>query len=871
MRIIKSASLGFLQKPFRYRQRHHLAVSALGFFSMTSSGERFLPELAQWPLVMAALPPNEPLDFAMPKARGEMLLAASAYAPPGKPVTQMTVRAVLDTIDKSLLVIGDREWLYGLMPLYSLTDAKPFTEMPITYARAFGGRRYAANPLGTGYLGRGLPALLGVNRGTAWNIEHPHEPVRSPRKRYQPAGFGPLDIRCPARQAKAGTYGRRWLEQDFPGLPEDLDWSLFNASPPDQQIDGYFKGGEAYRLEGMHPAKAVIEGRLPQLRARAFVHRKGSAADEAEEIPLVCDTVWFFPARELGVMIYRGQAAIHDSDALDVESVMLAYEASSAEPRSLEHYRQTLRLRVDPATAALQALNDSPLTPVPSEAERTARALRRVQLEADDMAKRQALLDESAADFWRKSGKQPPPNYQPPKAKPRPLPSITAEAITQGEVDLVDFVAKARALAEESRKQGAEKLEKVVPPSQQSVRSPDTIAAQLKEARARADVAARDLVETSGQPKSPGSTRMKRGIANEAGQAKKAEQSDLPALRRRGRRAAPKPLFPKQPLFPEVARKLGDLLREWHSRGVCLAGRDMAGARLAGMNFAGADLREAMLEQADLSQANFRGANLEGAILTASCLEGADFTGANLSRATLSLARAQRACFREACLESVMLSEACFNGADFSQASLIGVIALKTELTGATLAGCDLSRAVLTQARADEADFSNSKFVRTLLLDTSLRRACFAGATVESSALLNVKAEHSIWRGSRLTRVHAGGRASFVAADLRDMIASQCGFRGADLSGADFSRSRFAICDFGTCRLDGANLTGALLWRSIFMQASLRNCILEQANFLQAMCRKVDLRGSSLSAAHLLQADLSEAQLEDPLIGESAA
>jgi uncharacterized protein YjbI with pentapeptide repeats len=37
------------------------------------------------------------------------------------------------------------------------------------------------------------------------------------------------------------------------------------------------------------------------------------------------------------------------------------------------------------------------------------------------------------------------------------------------------------------------------------------------------------------------------------------------------------------------------------------------------------------------------------------------------------------------------------------------------------------------------------------------------------------------------------------------------------------------------------------------------------------MCRKVDLRGSSLSAAHLLQADLSEAQLEDPLIGESAA
>lgn len=879
MRIVKPASLGLLPKPYRFRQQHYLAIGAVGFFPLGTAAQRFLPEQFQWPLALAALPANEPLDFAMPKARGELLLAACAYPAGSTAVTQMTVRAMLGGIDKSLLVTGEREWLYGTVPLYTLTDAKPFTEMPITYARAFGGSRYAANPLGRGYLGMRPAALFGANRGPAWNIEDPHDPVRSPRHQHVPAGFGPVDIRSPARRRKAGTYGRQWLKRDFPGLAQDIDWSLFNAAPLDQQIEGFFTGGEPYRLEGLHPRETVIEGQLPKLRVRSFVHRKGSTANDAEEIPMVCDTVWFFPSQKLGVLIYRGRTVIQDSDALDVESVMLAYEALDREPRSLDHFRRTLQTRVDPNTAALQALNDAPLTPMASEFELAARARKRAQVAAGSVATRQALLDESMAEFWQKSGILPPPGHVPPKVEPALLPEITLEAIANGEVDLVEVAARAQALTDDARQKGEARLaelaaRKDLMPAEQPVqRTPDVDASQLAAAVARASLIAHDLLPGSAAPLPPQFQHPVFETLDAAQIAKlRSDVAPLPSLQRQTRRASPKPLFPKKSLFPQVAARLGDVVLGWRARGECLAGRDLAGVSLKGANFAGADLRETLFEQADLSHADFRGAQLQGAVFTAACLEEADFTGANLTRAMFGLAQARRARFHGARLESATLTEACCERADFSGAVLLGAVALKAQLTAASFIGCDLSRATLVEAQAADANFSNATLRRSVLLGATLRRANFTGATLERTVLLNVAAEDSTWRGSRLTSVQAGGTASFARADWTEMSARQCGWRGSDLRGANLTRSRLTQCDFGTCRLDGADLGGALLWRSLFMQASLRDCRLEQADFFQTLCRKIDLRGSSVHSARLTQADLSEAVFEEALLpkGEAA-
>ena len=54
-------------------------------------------------------------------------------------------------------MIGEREWMYGLLPWYRVTQPQPFTRMPLVYERAFGGDGHLANPDGCGYARGRLP------------------------------------------------------------------------------------------------------------------------------------------------------------------------------------------------------------------------------------------------------------------------------------------------------------------------------------------------------------------------------------------------------------------------------------------------------------------------------------------------------------------------------------------------------------------------------------------------------------------------------------------------------------------------------------------------------------------------------------------
>ncbi|MFL6655115.1 MAG: DUF2169 domain-containing protein [Sulfurifustis sp.] len=859
MKIIKPLTLGCLQKPYRYRGRNYYVVTALGFFRLGENVERFLTEQSQWPVALKALPAGEPIDFAMPKAHGEMLLAGSAYALGSEPVTRMIVRASVGTIDKCVTVVGDREWMYGIVPFYRVTDPSPFRVMPLGYERAYGGPNHPANPRGVGYTGRRLAAFFGENHGRMPNLEYPHEPVRSHRKHYPPAGFGPLDIGSPVRQAKAGTYDQVWLDRDAPGLPEDVQWSLYNAAPDDQQIDGYFGGGEPYRLEGLHPSKRVIEGRLPRMRVRALVQRRGRAPSAAEELTMVFDTVWFFPDQELGVAVYRGQTTIEDSDALDVEAVLLAYENLADSPRSPAHYHEALRLRTDRATAVLHLANEAPLVPELRAAERAAAAERHAKVQADELARRQAMLDEATAEFWTGGGMSQPANYAPPIASPPPLPVVTRESIANGEVDLMEIVAKADALAEEARRQGETRRAAAERAQADVAHVTPAAAEQIREVEARAAVPAHDLIGGAAPPSPFG---IPSDVGAEQAHVLQAAISQLPALKRQTRRAAPQPIAPSVPLLPETKLHLGRKVREWHAAGQTLAGRDLAGAHLSRADFAGADLREVMFEEADLSGASFRGANLRGAVFTGARLVGADFTDADLADANFSQSRAANATFRDARLAGALAMKADWSGADFNGAALTGVIGNDVMLSGAILERVDLAHAVLVGAVANDARFIGARLYRTMLVGAQLERADFTEAALERAVLLNVRAQHSRWRSARMTRVQTGGSATFANADLRDVTARQCGWRGADLSGADLSGARFVLCDFGHCRFEGARLRGALLWRSILMLATFVDCDAEDADFFQTMARKADFRGARLRGTNRVQADFSETLMD---------
>ena len=880
MRIFKPMSLGLLHKPYRHQGRDRLVITTLGFFRLGAPVQGFLTENLQWPDVLKALPQGEPLDLVMPKPRAEYLLAATAFAPDGVPLNDMEVSVRVGDLNKFLRVYGDREWRYGLLPWHGIDAPQPFSEMPIEYARAYGGEDHPANPLGVGYTGSRFGAFVGTNQGAMPNIEYAHEQLEDHHRQHPPAGFLPLDIRWQPRARKLGTYDQAWLEQDFPGLAQDLDWDAFSTAPEDQQLDGWFQGGEPYRIEGMHPDKQVLEGQLPDMRTRAFVLRKGVDPDACEEVDLYFDTVWFFPEFELGVALYRGQTVIADSEAEDVEAVMVGYEHNSDPAKGVAHYREVLGLRMDPETCVLHALNDAQLTPRHSAEECHARQQEQAQAETEYLAKQQVQLDEATADFWAESGKEMPADFDPPKAELPPLGLTPKAAIERADLDLTEMMAKAKVLTDEAEQKrllamkelAAEREGRLKPLTEKAAALLPDEAEQLRQAAERAAKPATDLRQaaasaTGAEHGGPlmnlldkvqsGDTELsaeERGLLDDS-------LARLPALQRQARRLAPQAI-PEAPL-PAVAEQLGRLMRGWHAGTESLAGRDLSGADLTGIDFRGADLREVMLEHADLRGVCFADANLAGAVFTAAQLQGADFSDADLSEANLSQAQAEDANFRGACLDGVMAMEGDFHGADFSGASLSKVVLQKINLADAILDATRFAQAMLHEIEAPRSQWRGAQFELSIINAAQLAQADLSHASFDSCVMMQLQAEQSVWRGAQFVRVFAGGDASLQRADLRDVRASHSSWRDADLRGADLSHTGLLDCDFGGADLSGSRLVEALLSRSLFIRTRLCDCDARGAEFFQAMLRKADLSRADLRDANLVQANLFEAVLAD--------
>ena len=77
-------------------------------------------------------------DFAPAKPAPEVIVRGHAFAPQGRPVSELSVVVEVGSWEKRLLVSGDRKWDFGLMGMAPM-QPEPFTQMPLVYERAFGG------------------------------------------------------------------------------------------------------------------------------------------------------------------------------------------------------------------------------------------------------------------------------------------------------------------------------------------------------------------------------------------------------------------------------------------------------------------------------------------------------------------------------------------------------------------------------------------------------------------------------------------------------------------------------------------------------------------------------------------------------------
>ena len=211
-------------------------------------------------------------DLPHKKLATDVLIHGHAYPPEGQPVTKIDVTLKVANINKTLRVMGDRVWEDSMFGV-SLSKPRPFTKMPITYERAFGGRDETSdnpkdhgwdprNPVGTGFATR-HQHLVGK---LAPNIEDPAAPLDGLR-RARPASFGPIPGHWPPRVEFCGTYDAKWEEERLPLLPDDFDERFYQCAPPDQQVPSFLRGGELVELHNLSP-RGLLRFRVPRVTLR---------------------------------------------------------------------------------------------------------------------------------------------------------------------------------------------------------------------------------------------------------------------------------------------------------------------------------------------------------------------------------------------------------------------------------------------------------------------------------------------------------------------------------------------------------------------------------------------------------------------------
>jgi hypothetical protein len=218
----------------------------------------------------------------------------------------MSVSVRVGPVSAKLDVTGDRVWKKGLM---GVSAGKPerFTEMPLTWERAYGGNcpakdgeglaSFRANPVGRGFW---LTDKEAADQPMP-NLEWPDDPLKKLAGRPAPAGFGFVSPDWESRVSLAGTYDAKWEKSRLPLLPEDFDPGFHNVAPAALQAAKYFEGGEPVRLEGLHE-DGEISFELPRDRVDVQLLTPG---DRLDTYPALLDTVVIDAGAGLVQLVWR--------------------------------------------------------------------------------------------------------------------------------------------------------------------------------------------------------------------------------------------------------------------------------------------------------------------------------------------------------------------------------------------------------------------------------------------------------------------------------------------------------------------------------------------------------------------------------------
>jgi hypothetical protein len=255
-------------------------------------------------------------DMHIGKSGTDVLLIGSARSP--QPVTESVVTLSVAERQKTIRVIGDRQWRDG-----SPTAPQPFESMPLVWERAFGGvirdgdqvLAEERNPVGVGF---GLKQYADrMEAQPLPNLEDPRSPLQKLGQKIEPVCFAPIAPSWLPRRSFAGTYDATWQRKRAPYLPDDFDHRFLNCAIPEFAFDRYLKGGEQIDVEGMS-LDGPISFAVPTVRLQIDVIVSGATQTPFANL----ETILIEPDANRASLTWRA-AVPCDRKVLKVEKIVV--------------------------------------------------------------------------------------------------------------------------------------------------------------------------------------------------------------------------------------------------------------------------------------------------------------------------------------------------------------------------------------------------------------------------------------------------------------------------------------------------------------------------------------------------------------------
>ncbi len=884
MRTLKPKQLSLLYKVYEEGGNCSLMIAVMGLFSFDKPSV-ILTEAQLWAQVGEILGKEAVVDMVMPKPKGEVIVAGKCYTPGGSPLVSSEVSVTMGPVKKKLLVHGDRFWKSKTLWDFDATEAKPFTEMEVSWENAFGGEGFDANTSGKGFPTEKMKA--GEEPWPLPNIEDPKEFIILPEDTPKPAAFLPAPIMTPDRMAKMGTFDRKWKKEKYPGFPQDMDWTYFNGTQPDQWWEGFFTGNEKFEISGMHPKKPKVGSILPEVAARVFITRKNSPK-KTEELKTRLDTVWLFPESETGIVIFRAQANVKTDDAEDVADIMAGFE-KMGQPKTGEHYDQTFKRWTHPEHAAVYQLKEEDLL---AQNESVAASGLQQQIEEavgidgiyakKSRIKAQKELDEAKKkveeqfkgieDQWKKYEIQmkelgldvTKPDFKKPdlpdKIPPTPKKMSMDEMIAFATQDVDKVVAekeamvmaeKAKAEAQMKEKLGA--IKKSYESSINSIKQDRNLAPHIPDEKLNFDFD--ELVKEGQAKKKKGGQfitadeitekykeqfKQLENFENIDPETKKLVLENDPDFEKNLKTAREKMEVPDVEKHAKIAQEDSkDTYKRYGHHYPPATPWDPDELKTLREKLLEGKARGESFAEWDLTGLDLSGLDLSGIDLNNAYLEGANLSNCNLVKANLT---------------RTVLAKANLSGANLSGAKLRETNIGDANLTGVKIGAADLTGAIIEKSDCTGADFSGADFggidVDDLDMDSPILLA--------SVSFANVK---------------------MTGANLSGVSAKSALFMEADISGANFSDASLEKATFIKTNLQNANFTGANLLKTTVVEsnadgANFSNAIIEEAamvkdtslngaNFRKATVLRSNFRGTGLAGADFREAILDESDFSE--------